>query len=123
MGGGGMGGNPMQAMMAGMGIDINSVVMSAARIQPGSSFQRTEQQQVQVRNLPGDTTDTDLYKLCSPFGALCPKGVKAMLTGEGQCTGTGWVDFVNEEDAAMASQNLNGFMGMKVQTKWVKPAA
>lgn len=45
--------------------------------------------QVFLKNLPSDTTDADLYKLCSPFGAIPPNGVKAMLNPDGSCKGIG----------------------------------
>jgi hypothetical protein len=43
--------------------------------------------QVFLKNLPSDTTDADLYKLCPPFGAIPPNGVKAMLNPDGSCKG------------------------------------
>merc|ERR1712060_854513 len=102
--------------MMGMGgmMDMGSVIKMAERCQPGAGQfkSRSPGQQVCIRNLPPDATDYDLYKLCSPFGALCPQGVKAMLNGEGQCTGIGWVDFQKEEEASDASQNINGFAGL-----------
>merc|ERR1719356_717442 len=42
---------------------------------------------VMVQNLPFDTTDLDLYRLFSPFGALSPSGVKAVLDDDGSCKG------------------------------------
>merc|ERR1711920_73521 len=128
--GGGKGGMGKMAMMSmmmgGMGgmMDMQSIIKMTWQTAPGGEYKnRTPGQQVCMKNLPPDTTDYDLYKLCAPFGAIAPGGVKAMLSGEGECTGTGWIDFVTEEDAAIACQNLNGFMGMRVQTKWAKPAA
>uniref|UniRef100_A0A7S4R455 RRM domain-containing protein n=1 Tax=Alexandrium monilatum TaxID=311494 RepID=A0A7S4R455_9DINO len=75
-----------------------------------NSKERTDAQQVYIRGLPQDTTDGDLHDIFGPFGAIPPRGVKAMLTPEGQCTGIGFVDFVDEACAAKACQALNGSM-------------
>mmetsp|Transcript_14960 Transcript_14960/g.40993 ORF Transcript_14960/g.40993 Transcript_14960/m.40993 type:complete len:114 (-) Transcript_14960:72-413(-) len=69
---------------------------------------RTDAQQLYVKGLPADTTNADLHDIFAPFGAIPPRGIKAVLSPEGQCTGVGWVDFVLEEDAAKAAQALNG---------------
>mmetsp|Transcript_34808 Transcript_34808/g.104075 ORF Transcript_34808/g.104075 Transcript_34808/m.104075 type:complete len:173 (-) Transcript_34808:112-630(-) len=71
---------------------------------------RSDAQQVYVRGLPPDTTDGDLHDIFGPFGAIPPRGVKAMLSPDGQCNGIGFVDFVNEAHAAAACQALNGTM-------------
>merc|ERR1712194_669112 len=111
MGGGGGGKGQMgpygggKGCMGGMGgmkggggdFDMNTLLQMSMQHAPGAAYnQRSDAQQVQIRNLPGDCTDYDLYKLLCPFGALAPRGVKAMLTPEGMCTGVGWVDFVEE---------------------------
>merc|ERR1712113_457122 len=106
-----------------MGADMNTLIMAASRTAPGTSMTRTDQQQAQIRNLPQDCTDFDLYKLCSPFGGICPKGVKAMLTQEGTCTGTGWVDFVTDDEAARFCQAMNGFNGLACRTKMPRRVA
>merc|ERR1740121_997916 len=62
-----------------------------------------------VKNLPEDTTDCDLYKLCSPFGAIAPSGVRAMTNPDGTCKGFGFVDFADAQCANLAVQTLNGF--------------
>merc|ERR1719265_2891180 len=67
--------------------------------------------QVYVQNLPSDTTDLSLYRLFSPFGAIAPNGVRAMLAPDGTCRGFGFVDFVQEEAASVAVMQLNGFEG------------
>mmetsp|Transcript_111095 Transcript_111095/g.324964 ORF Transcript_111095/g.324964 Transcript_111095/m.324964 type:complete len:237 (-) Transcript_111095:136-846(-) len=81
-------------------------------ILPGgkSSKGRSDAQQLYVKGLPPDTTDSDLHDIFGPFGAIPPRGVKATLTPEGQCTGVGWVDFVEEAKAAKAAEALNGTM-------------
>merc|ERR1712032_268578 len=109
---GGKGGGKGGAMMGMMGMgagDMTSLIKMSWQMAPTNLNykQRSDAQQVQVKNLPPDATDFDLYKMCCPYGALLPDGVKAMLDTEGQCNGTGWVDFVKEEDAAACCQALN----------------
>ncbi|CAK0894441.1 unnamed protein product, partial [Prorocentrum cordatum] len=69
-----------------------------------------EECQLYVKNLPPDTTDLDLFKLFSPFGAMAPSGVKAMLNDDGSCKGFGFVDYVDPECAQLAISSLNGFV-------------
>jgi len=63
--------------------------------------------QLYVRGLPSDTTDADLLEIFAPFGAIPPRGVKAMLNAQGLCTGVAWVEYVHEADAKAALQTLN----------------
>lgn len=62
-----------------------------------------------VKNLPMDTTDFELYKLFSPFGAIPPTGVKAMMNPDGTCKGIGFVDFTDPSAAQTAAASLDGF--------------
>jgi len=62
-----------------------------------------------VKNLPSDTTDYELYKLFSPFGAIPPTGVKAMMNPDGTCKGIGFVDFTDAGAAQTAAMSLDGF--------------
>merc|ERR1719277_2839233 len=115
MGGkGGMGG-----MMGGA--DMATLVKMSNSMAPGGNLSykdRTDAQQVCIKNLPPDCTDFDLYKLCSPYGALLPGGISAMLNKEnGECNGTGWVDFVKEEDAANFVAQMNNFAGLWCNVK------
>jgi len=64
---------------------------------------------VYVKNLPLDASDLDLYKFFSPFGAIAPSGVKAMMDPDGTCQGIGFVDFADPECAQTAIATLNGF--------------
>lgn len=64
---------------------------------------------VYVRNLPTDTTDLDLFRLFSPFGAIAPSGCKAMQNEDGSCKGFGFVDYVDPSSCASAINTLNGF--------------
>lgn len=82
-----------------------------------------EECQLYISNLPQDTTDTDLYKLFAPFGAIAPTGVKAMPNSDKTgCVGIGFVDFVDPSCAATAVMSLQGFTlpdgtGIQVSTK------
>jgi len=73
--------------------------------------------QVFLKNLPPDTTDFDLYKLCSPFGAIPPNGVKAMKGDDGMCKGIGFVDFSDPTAAATAVMALDGQAGIGASSK------
>merc|ERR1712151_709635 len=108
--------------MFGMGgfADMQTLLNAVIRQQPGNSNQRSDAQQVCIKGLPGDCTDFDLYKLCSPYGPIAPRGVKAMLNPEGMCTGTGWVDFVDDKAAAFAVQSLNNFMLPNGTMLWLR---
>merc|ERR1711879_149909 len=77
----------------------------------GPIQQVPDENQIYVRNLPSDATETDLYKLFAPFGALCPNGVSAMRNEDGTCKGTGFVDFQDAACAAAAVAALDNFTG------------
>merc|ERR1740121_1702631 len=62
---------------------------------------------VYVANLPPDTTNADLLKMFAPFGAIPPKGVKALLAPDGTCKGIGFVNFCFEEGCQAACNALN----------------
>ena len=63
--------------------------------------------QLYVDNLPPNTTDMDLLKMFSPFGAIRPGGTKAMLASDGTCTGIGYVNFNSQREALAAASALN----------------
>mmetsp|Transcript_75961 Transcript_75961/g.176204 ORF Transcript_75961/g.176204 Transcript_75961/m.176204 type:complete len:285 (-) Transcript_75961:126-980(-) len=115
-GGGSGGGDSWEkdesASRGGKDISIQMVRKSLlhAGVLPGgrSSKERSDSQQVHIRGLPPDTTDADLRDIFGPFGAIPCRGVKAMLSPEGHCTGIGFVDFVEEECAEKAAHSLNG---------------
>lgn len=71
--------------------------------------QRPDENCLYIRGLPPDTTDLDLFKLFSVFGAIPPRGVKAMLNPDGTCTSIGFVDFVDAMAAQAAIAALNGY--------------
>merc|ERR1740129_1308911 len=64
-----------------------------------------------VKNLPADTSDLDLYRLFSPFGAIAPSGTKAMLDDSGACKGFGFVDYMDAISAEAAISTLSGHQG------------
>merc|ERR1712129_20953 len=70
--------------------------------------ERLQENCLHVSGLPGDCTDRDLYDLFAPFGAIAPKGVSVMMKGT-ECSGVGFVDFLDNACAQTASQSLNGF--------------
>jgi len=76
-----------------------------------------EECQVFVKNLPPDTNDEGLYKLFSPFGAIPPNGVKAMMNPDGTCKGVGFVDFSDPSSAQTAVLALEGYEGIGVSQK------
>merc|ERR1711862_979057 len=53
--------------------------------------------------------DLHLYKMFSSFGAIAPKGVRAMLNREdGTCRGIGFINFLESEAAQAAIVALDG---------------
>lgn len=76
-----------------------------------------EECQIFIKNLPADTTDECLYKLCAPFGAIPPNGVKAMMQPDGTCKGIGFVDFADPSAASTAVMALDGHAGLGVSQK------
>jgi len=65
--------------------------------------------QVYIKGLPPDSTDLDLYKLFSPFGAIATSGCKAMMNLDGSCKGVGFVDYADATYAQAAIAAMNGF--------------
>ncbi len=73
-----------------------------------------------VFHIPSTFSNTDMYTLFSPYGAL--KSVRIMTeSGTGRGRGFGFVSFENTESAAIAIANLNGIAiagkRLKVQLK------
>jgi len=95
----------------GVGCDIRTLKMGIfkANILPGGNRQ-PEENSLFIGSLPPDTTSLDLYELFSPFGAIGQRGVKAMTSQTGECTGIGFVDFCDPLSAQTAIQTLNGTM-------------
>lgn len=86
--------------------DIYTLMKGISSSCPGSS-RLPDEHQLYITGLPTDTTDLDLYKMFSPFGAINQRGVKAMRRGQ-QCTGIGFVDFIDTEVLNTAITTLNG---------------
>merc|ERR1719253_2235141 len=93
----------------GVGCDIRTLKqgVKGAGVLPGVGMQLPNECQLYIKNLPSDTTDVDLYELFSSFGAIAPRGVKAMQQ-DGCCSGIGFVDFLDMEHAQAAIMTLNG---------------
>jgi len=106
--GGGVGG--------GASISMLKQTLRSNGVLPGSKGTVPPQNQLYIRGLPSDTADGDLHELFAPFGAIPPKGVKAMLNDDGSCKGIGFVDFLNEADAQTAASAMNGTMLMDGST-------
>ena len=68
-----------------------------------------------IYHLPPNATDTLLYKLFSPFGAI--ESTKAVKDSGGQCKGFGFVKMVHHTDAVRAIQIMNG---SQVGNKYIK---
>jgi len=84
-----------------------------------------EECQIFFKNLPTDTTDADLCRLCCPFGAIPPNGAKAMLNPDGSCKGIGFVDFSDSLAASNAVTSLDGHTtadGTVIRVSAKKPA-
>lgn len=59
-----------------------------------------------VKDMPPQADDLYLYRVFAPFGAI--QSVKAIMTPEMTCIGYGFVKFINDTDAQMALQAING---------------
>jgi len=94
----------------GPSVQVLKKTLLSMGVLPGGkgSKDRSDAQQVYIKGLPMDTTDMDLYDIFGCFGAICSKGVKAMLSDDGSCTGIAFVDFVHEQSAAQAVEVLDG---------------
>jgi len=76
---------------------------------PGGQKYANDENTLFVGGLPQDTTDTDMYKIFAPFGAIAPMGVKAMADKEtGLCKGFGFVNFLETSASQTAITTLNG---------------
>jgi len=73
---------------------------------PGGQFSR-DKNALYLTNLPHDSTDADLYMICSCFGAIPPRGVKVMPGVAGQRL-YGFVNFMDSANAEFAMMALNG---------------
>jgi len=115
-GGGGWNAKPGPAWAAGQqgstGGSIQGLKRAMQAALPGGAMKghAADECQVYIKGLPADTTNADLYDIFSPFGAIPPRGVKAMQNHDGNCNGVGWVDFIDATCAQTAASTLNGTM-------------
>eukprot|EP00928_Gymnodinium_smaydae_P017844 TRINITY_DN1680_c4_g1_i1.p1 TRINITY_DN1680_c4_g1~~TRINITY_DN1680_c4_g1_i1.p1 ORF type:complete len:389 (-),score=54.04 TRINITY_DN1680_c4_g1_i1:140-1306(-) len=76
---------------------------------PGGVKYSNDEAALFVGGLPPDTNDVDLFWIFSPFGAIAPRGVKAMMTPDNsQCKGIGFVNYLDPNNATQAIATLNG---------------
>jgi len=114
---GGMMGGKMGGKMGGMmGMSgepstINDLWKGLLRhkVLPGGSWANDERT-VCVNGLPSDTTEADLYRIFSTFGAILPGGVSVKLNDDGTAKGNGMVNFANLESAIASIETLNNCM-------------
>lgn len=83
-------------------------LLAAGALPGNASYDGDTENTLYVAGLPADTEDLDLYKIFSPFGAIAPRGVRAMTLPDGSCRGFGFVNFNDTTASLMASQILNG---------------
>merc|ERR1712039_322420 len=79
------------------------------QVLPGGSWANDERT-VCVGGVPSDTTEFDLLKIFSPFGAILPGGVRVKLNEDGTAQGSGMVNFADMESAVAATETLNNCM-------------
>mmetsp|Transcript_81792 Transcript_81792/g.100331 ORF Transcript_81792/g.100331 Transcript_81792/m.100331 type:complete len:279 (+) Transcript_81792:78-914(+) len=79
-----------------------------AKALPGAAEMDNDRNALYVSGLPSDTQDVDLYRIFAPFGAIAPKGVKAMQNPDGSCQGWGFVNYLDSVSVSAASDMLNG---------------
>lgn len=79
-----------------------------AKALPGGPGWVNDENALYIANLPVDTQDVDLYRIFAPFGAIAPKGARAMLNPDGSCKGFGFVNFLEAMAAQSAVMTLNG---------------
>jgi len=100
-------------------------LLAAGALPGNASYSVDSDHTLYVGGLPADTQDIDLYKIFSPFGAIAPRGVRAMLWPEGNCKGFGFVNFSDPAAAQVASDVLNGTQmpdGTVIQVKPKSPS-
>jgi len=96
---------------AGKGGGVRDLKRSLEGTLPSFKAARTDANQVYVSGLPPDTTDGDLFEIFTPFGAIPPKGIKALRDAGGtRCKGVGFVDFIEPADALQAVTALDGYV-------------
>jgi len=79
-----------------------------AQALPGSGNMDNDTNALYIAGLPNDTQDLDLYRIFAPFGAIAPKGVRAMVHPDGSCKGFGFVNYLDASSLEQAMATLNG---------------
>lgn len=74
---------------------------------PGGKWQNDENT-VFVSGLPPDTTNNDLLRIFSPFGAIAIGGCHCPLNPDGTARGSGIINFLDANGAQAAVSTLNG---------------
>jgi len=105
---GGGGGITPGGKGGGVGIKVLVDGLLSSGAMPGGAKYQNDDNALYVGGLPYDTTDADLYLIFSPFGAIAPRGVRAMKGDDTPCKGFGFVNFLDTEGAQAAVQTLNG---------------
>merc|ERR1719401_3119527 len=107
----------------GKGGGISEIIkgLCAANALPGAEGYSNDEMALYIHGLPPDTTDLDLYKIFGAFGAIPPKGVRAMLGDDGMCRGFGFVNYVDAGALEAAMMTLNGTTLPNGKTLTVKP--
>lgn len=91
----------------GDSIQVLKQGLRAAAALPGGKW-ANDANALYICNLPADTCDVDIYEIFSPFGAIPSGGVRAMQSQDGQCTGIGFVNFLDPAAASASIATLNG---------------
>lgn len=68
----------------------------------GAGGRMPDENQLVVKGLPWNTTDLHLYQIFAPYGAIPSWGVKAMTDSQGNCDGTGYVDYLDPSSVQKA---------------------
>lgn len=90
------------------GGSISDVLKALSRsgAMPGGQWQNDENT-VFVSGLPADTTNADLLKIFSPFGAIAHNGCHCPLNPDGTAKGTGIINFLDSNGSQGAVGVLN----------------
>lgn len=111
MKGGSMKGGPMMQSgitMTGEACGIQDLWKGLLRqkVLPGGTWQNDERT-ILFAGLPVDTTELDLMKIASPFGAIAPGGVRVTLNEDGTAKGNGMINYLQVESALECMNTLN----------------
>merc|ERR1719254_470904 len=101
----------MGMMMGGAQCTIQDLWKGLLRhkVLPGGTWANDERT-ITIGGLPSDTTEADLLKIFSPFGAILPGGVRVNLNEDGTAKGNGMVNYMHLESAQAAIETLNNCM-------------